>query len=160
MVKAINNWKRKTMKYPFQTWFWINKRILYTEMSFSYIKLFNRENILYVAYPPEVLFWSLKEDKHIPYRCMTSFVYLRNLATSDIPISGSLGEYRFRQFICGSSMRTLAETSYLVQKTWHRLISILWTYSFLSMGVPFRIYLSSLQLVFAPCCGRKTSPRT
>ena len=27
-------------------------------------------------------------DKYIPCRWMTSFVYLRNLATSDIPISG------------------------------------------------------------------------
>ena len=30
-------------------------------------------------------------DKYIPCRRMTSFVYLRNLATSDIPISGFPG---------------------------------------------------------------------
>ena len=30
-------------------------------------------------------------DKYIPCRWMTSFVYLRNLATSDIPISGFPG---------------------------------------------------------------------
>ena len=79
------------MKFPFQTWFWINRRILYIEISFSHIKLFNWENIGYVAYPPEALFWSLKEDKYIHCRWMTSFVYLRNLATSDIPISGFPG---------------------------------------------------------------------
>ena len=94
-IKAINNWKwnlgKKTMKFPFQTWFWIKRRILYIEMPFSYIKLFNWENIGYVAYPPEALFWSLKEDKYIHCRWMTSFVYLRNLATSDIPISGFPG---------------------------------------------------------------------
>ena len=82
-------WKK--VKFPFQTWFWINRRILYIEMPFSYIKLFNWENIGYVAYPPEALFWSLKEDKYIHCRWMTSFVYLRNLATSDIPISGFPG---------------------------------------------------------------------
>ena len=81
----------KTMKFPFQTWFWINRRILYLEMPFSYIKLFNWENIGYVAYPLEALFWSLKEDKYTHCRWMTSFVYLRNLATSDIPISGFPG---------------------------------------------------------------------
>ena len=79
------------MKFPFQTWFWINRRILYIEMPFSYIKLFNWESIGYVAYPPEALFWSLKEDKYIHCRWITSFVYLRNLATSDIPISGFPG---------------------------------------------------------------------
>ena len=86
----------KTIKFPFQTWFWINRRILYIEMPFSYIKLFNWENIGYVAYPPEALFWSLKEDKYIHCRWMTSFVYLRNLATSDIPISGFPGWTRKR----------------------------------------------------------------
>ena len=35
-------------------------------------------------------FW-LKEDKYIPCRCMKSFVYLRNLATSNILISGFPG---------------------------------------------------------------------
>ena len=30
-------------------------------------------------------------DKYVPCRWMTSFVYLRNLATSDIPISGFPG---------------------------------------------------------------------
>ena len=85
------------MKFPFQTWFWINRRILYIEMPFSYIKLFNWENIGYVAYPPEALFWSLKEDKYIHCRWMTSFVYLRNLATSDTPISGFPG--------CGTAVK-------------------------------------------------------
>ena len=33
-------------------------------------------------------------DKYIPCRWMTSFVYLRNLATSDIPISGFPGWLR------------------------------------------------------------------
>ena len=84
----------KTMKFPFQTWFWINRRILYIEIPFSYIKLFNWENIGYVAYPPEALFWSFEEDKYIHCRWMTSFVYLRNLATSDIPISDFPGWYR------------------------------------------------------------------
>ena len=79
------------MKFPFQTWFWINRRLLYIEMPFSYIKLFNWENIDYFAYPPEALFWSLKDGKYIHCRWMTSFVYLRNLATSDIPISGFPG---------------------------------------------------------------------
>ena len=60
-------------------------------MPFSYIKLFKWENIVYVAYPPEALFWSLKENKYIYCRWMTSFVYLRNIATSDIPISGFPG---------------------------------------------------------------------
>ena len=81
----------KTMKFLFQTSFWINGRILNTKMPFSYIKLYNCENICYVAYPPEALFWPLKEDKYIPCRCMKSFVYLRNLATSDMPISGFPG---------------------------------------------------------------------
>ena len=81
------------MKFPFQTWFWINRRLLYIEMPFSYIKLFNWENIGYFAYPPEALFWSLKDGKYIHCRWMTSFVYLRNLATSDIPISGFPGCY-------------------------------------------------------------------
>ena len=85
------------MKFPFQTWFWINRRILYIEIPFSYIKLFNWENIGYVAYPPEALFWSFKEDKYIHCRWMTSFVYLRNLPTSDIPISGFPGwTWRFK----------------------------------------------------------------
>ena len=86
------------MKFPFQTWFWINRRILYIEMSFSYIKLFNWENIGYVAYPTEALFWSLKDDKYTHCRWMTSFVYLRNLATSDIPISGFPGWCQRKKF--------------------------------------------------------------
>ena len=88
-VKMEFGWK--TMKFPFQTWFWINRRILNIEIPFSYIKLFNWENISYVAYPPGVHFWSLTEDKYIHCRWMTSFVYLRNLATSDIPVSGLIG---------------------------------------------------------------------
>ena len=93
----------KTMKFPFQTWFWINRRLLFIEMPFSYIKLFNWENIGYVVYPPEALFWSLKEGKYIHCSWMTSFVYLRNLATSDIPISGFPG--------CHMALLKLAKTS-------------------------------------------------
>ena len=40
-------------------------------------------------------------DKYIPCRWMTSFVYLRNLATSDIPISGFPGwSWRRKQCCC------------------------------------------------------------
>ena len=93
------------MEFPFQTWFWINRRILYIEMPFSYIKLFNWENIGYVAYPPETLFWSLKEDKYIHCGWMRSFVYLRNLATSDIPISGFPGWWTL------VSLQTITDTT-------------------------------------------------
>ena len=57
-------------------------------MSFSYNKLFNLENIWYIAYPPETRFF---KDKYIHCRWMKSFVYLRNLATSTSRYPVSLG---------------------------------------------------------------------